>query len=154
MHLTYRQVSEADFEFLFGVHQAAMQGYVEAAFGPWVEPWQRDYFRAHFDPPMLRVIQVDGQDVGMLSIQERTEELFLVDLEILPAHQRRGIGTAVVQALQAEADRRGIPVALQVLKVNQGAQKLYRRLGFGVTGENDAHYLMAYERKSGTAQAG
>jgi ribosomal protein S18 acetylase RimI-like enzyme len=154
MNLTYRSVTEADFEFLFGVHQAAMQGYVEAAFGPWEEPWQREYFRAHFDPQVLRVIQVDGEDVGMLYIQQRTEELFLVDLEILPEQQRRGIGTAVVRALQAEADRRGIPVALQVLKVNPGAQKLYRRLGFEVTGENDTHYLMAYERKPGNPRSG
>jgi len=51
-----------------------------------------------------------------------------------------------MKALLAEADQRGKPVALRVLKVNIRARDLYQRLGFGVTGETDTHYIMAYER--------
>ena len=145
MSLSYRPATPADFEFFFRLHEAAMRAYVEEAYGPWDADWQRTYFRETFDPALLRVIQWNGQDAGMLHVQERSEELFLVDIEILPAFQRRGIGTQVLRSLIAEAERQGKPVALQVLRVNHEARKLYERLGFRVTGEKEKHYLMAYE---------
>jgi ribosomal protein S18 acetylase RimI-like enzyme len=42
----------------------------------------------------------------------------------------------------AEAFDRGIPIALQVLRSNHPAKRLYERLGFEVTGETETHYLM------------
>ncbi len=145
MNLSYRPATAQDFDFLFALHEAAMRAYVEDTFGPWQADWQRDYFRKHFDPADLRIIQWDGADVGVLAVQARNEELFLALIEIHPAYQRQGIGTAVMRALLAEAREQGKPVALQVLKVNLPARSLYQRLGFGVTGENDTHYIMACE---------
>lgn len=146
MNITYRAAREQDFDFLFGLHRAAMRTYVEETYGPWIDDWQREYFRARFNPNNLKIIQVDRRDAGVLEVQDRAEELFVVRIELLPTYQRRGIGSAVMKALLAEADQRGKPVALRVLKVNIRARDLYQRLGFGVTGETDTHYIMAYER--------
>lgn len=143
--ITYRPALPEDFDFLFSLHRAAMRGYVEAAFGPWDEDWQQAYYRKHYPIDRLRIIQFDGQDVGLVYVEERTEELFLAIIEVLPGFQRRGIGTAVVRELIEAAAGLGKPVALQVLKGNIQARNLYQRLGFGVTGENDTHYILAYE---------
>ena len=144
----FRPALPEDVDFLYALHRSAMQTYVVQTWGEWDEDWQRARFEAHFDPALLRVIQFEGQDVGMLQVQERTEELFLVDLEILPRFQRRGIGTAVIQQLVELAASQGKPVALQVLKVNHSARALYQRLGFGVTGEKDTHYILAHSAPS------
>jgi ribosomal protein S18 acetylase RimI-like enzyme len=141
--ISYRPAAAADFDFLFALHEAAMRPAVEIVYGPWDAEWQRAYFRQHFDPAATRIIRVDGRDAGMLQTQERAEELFLVRLEILPAYQRRGAGTAVVRALVEQAAAQGKPVALRVLKGNIPARNFYQRLGFGVTGETDTHYIMA-----------
>lgn len=150
MNLTYRLAAPADFDFLFGLHKAAMQKLVEATFGSWDEPWQLAYFRRHFDPLVqraeLRVIQLDGQDVGLLHVQERAEELFIASLEILPERQGQGIGSAVVREVLRAAATQAKPVALQVLKANIAARSLYQRLGFGITGENETHYILAWEK--------
>lgn len=143
MKLAYRPAVPEDFDFLFMLHEAAMRPYVEDAFGPWQAEWQRAYFRARFNPAEVRLIQLEGQDVGVLHVQERTEEIFLVSLEILPEYQGRGIGTTVMQELIESARQQGRPLALRVLKGNLRARYLYQRLGFGVTGENDSHYIMA-----------
>lgn len=143
--LTYRPALPDDFEFLFRLHEAVMRAYAEDTFGPWDEDWQRNYFRMHFDLEAVQVIQYNDWDVGALWVQERVEELFLVSLEILPQFQRRGIGTAVIRALIERGREEHKPVALQVLKVNLEARDLYQRLGFGVTGENDTHYIMSWE---------
>jgi ribosomal protein S18 acetylase RimI-like enzyme len=145
--LTYRPVGQADFDFLYWLHRAAMRAYVEETFGPWDEAWQQEYFRRHFDPANLQVIQWDGEDVGSLFLQDRTEELFIAGIEILPEYQQQGIGSQVIRGLLEQANRQSKPVALQVLKVNIRARNLYQRLGFGVTGENDTHYILAYHPK-------
>ena len=49
----------------------------------------------------------------------------------------------LIQALCDEADGRGIPVELQVIKVNP-AWRLYERLGFVVIGETETHVLMRW----------
>jgi ribosomal protein S18 acetylase RimI-like enzyme len=41
-----------------------------------------------------------------------------------------------------EADNIGLPIRLQVLKVNTRAMAFYQRLGFKTTGESDTHFLM------------
>ena len=122
-----------------------MRAAVEKAYGPWDDAWQRDYFRRRFDPANLRVIQLQDQDVGVLFVQARSEELFLAEIEILPEFQRKGIGAAVMRDLMDEARRQGKPVALQVLKGNVDARRFYERLGFKVTGEKKEHYVMAWE---------
>jgi ribosomal protein S18 acetylase RimI-like enzyme len=148
VNVTYRQATLADEEFLYQLHRAAMRRSVEETWGAWDEGWQRSTFREYFHPETLRVIQLDGQDVGVLWVETRAEELFVSRLEILPVYQRRGIGTAVMLELAEEAARLGKPVALKVLKANRGARDLYQRLGFGVTGETDTHYVMARETRA------
>jgi ribosomal protein S18 acetylase RimI-like enzyme len=143
MEITYRLASPEDFDFLYQLHRAAMLEQVEDSYGPWDEQWQLVYFRKHFEPHLLQIIQADGIDAGVLYVQDRAEERFIVRIEILPAYQRRGIGAAVIRAQVDLARSRGKPVALQVLKTNIAARSLYQRLGFGVTGENDTHYIMA-----------
>jgi ribosomal protein S18 acetylase RimI-like enzyme len=143
MNVTCRPAETRDFDFLYGLHKAAMRAHVEDAYGPWDEGFQREHFRQRFIPSEVRVIQLDGTDVGMLRIQQRAEELFLAAVEVLPAFQRRGIGSLVIRALVEEAAALGKPVALQVLKANILARALYQRLGFGVTGETEKHYILA-----------
>lgn len=147
MNLSQRTAQPQDEDFLYALHKAAVQQVVIATWGVWDEAWQRERFRQNYQPEWLHVIQLDGEDIGVVRVQERTEELFLANLEILPAYQRRGIGTLIIRRVIEEGRQRGKPVALQVLKMNMAARALYQSLGFGVTGENDTHYIMAYEMR-------
>jgi ribosomal protein S18 acetylase RimI-like enzyme len=137
-----------DEEFLYQLHKATMRDYVEETWGRWDEEWQRVYFHEHQPVQERLILQLDGKDIGVISVQERTEELFLRILEILPAYQRRGIGSIVVRDLLNRAAAQGKAVALKVLKANRSARSLYQRLGFGVTGETDTHYVMEWIKSS------
>ncbi|MBA0086269.1 MAG: GNAT family N-acetyltransferase [Acidobacteria bacterium Pan2503] len=55
--------------------------------------------------------------------------------------QRRGIGTAVMNRLIGEAARVNQPVRLSVVKMNP-ALRLYERLGFDITHEDDRKFCM------------
>ena len=109
--------------------------------GKWDEEWQSARFRDNFDPSDYQIIVVDGRDAGEIILADRESELYIASILILPEYQGHGIGTAIIRDILARADQRGLPVALQVLKVNP-ARRLYERLGFAVIGETDTHYLM------------
>ena len=54
------------------------------------------------------------------------------DLAVLPAHRGRGIGRALLHAVEDEARRRGASkVTLEVLSGNERAKALYLALGYG-----------------------
>ena len=63
---------------------------------------------------------------------------------MLPECRGRGLGGGLLRELIEKCPRPIIQ--LQVYKTNP-AVRLYERLGFRVTGENEHHYLM--ERRSG-----
>ncbi len=116
MKVSYRPAARDDFDFLFSLHRETMSLYVVDTWGAWDEDWQHRRFRARFKPELLQIIQYEGRDVGVLQVQDRNEEFFLVSIEILPEYQNREIGSAVIQSVLVEASRRAKPVALQVLK--------------------------------------
>jgi ribosomal protein S18 acetylase RimI-like enzyme len=140
MQISLRPATQEDYEFLWWLHCATMRPYVEKTWG-WDEQWQAKYFHDHFDPTTRQVIECDGVPVGCISVERREDCIFLAAIEIAPDYQSRGIGTGLIGDLCNEANGRGVPVELQVLKVNP-ARRLYERLGFAVIGETETHYMM------------
>lgn len=62
------------------------------------------------------------------------DSLHIVELQLLPEMQGKGIGSAVVRHLIQHGAGLGLPVTLSVVPANPRAQRLYERLGFEVTG--------------------
>lgn len=138
--IALRPATSSDFDFLFDLHRAAMRDYIATTWG-WDENWQREYFQQHFTPEAYQIITVGEQDVGVVAVRRHENELFLSNIEILPEHQNKGIGTAVISRVVQEARQNGWAMTLQVLKVNP-ARRLYERLGFVVEDETATHYTM------------
>ena len=105
---------------------------------------QATSFRRQWNPAEARIIMLDGAAIGWLQSAARDEALFLAQLFIDAAFQRRGIGTAVMHRLIAQANQAGQPLALEVVKINP-AKRLYQRLGFHTIGEDDRKYHMRRE---------
>jgi len=143
-----RPATAGDRDRLYALHRAAMRDVVDRTWG-WDEPWQHAHFNARFDPAAFSLIVAGGREVGALCVQERAGELYVADVQIAPAEQGRGLGTAVLLGVIARAATTGAAVTLQVLKANVRAQRLYERLGFYVTGEVDVHVRMRHD--AGTA---
>lgn len=139
---TTRPASEDDYDFLYGLHVAALKDYVAQSWG-WEDTVQERMFREGFDPSKVEILVVDGRDVGVLSLERRDDEIFISSIEILPEWQNRGLGTAVIQNVRREARNLGLPVGLRVLKVNP-ARRLYKRLGFSVVEETATHFWLKH----------
>ncbi|MFI6072310.1 GNAT family N-acetyltransferase [Actinoplanes sp. NPDC051343] len=119
-----RPAVPADADFCYLVHRAAMKAYIEAVWG-WVEADQRALHDRGFDPSRTRIVTVDGEDAGLLIVEDTPEHVYVGRIEIRPEHQGRGAGSHLIGELLRDR-----PVELDVLAVNPRAHALYRRLGF------------------------
>ena len=98
-------------------------------------------FRQRWDVGQVRIITLDGTDIGWLQSFAKDDALFLGQLFVDGALRRRGIGTEVVKGLIEEAARAGRAVTLGVVKTNP-ALRLYERLGFRTTHEDARKFYM------------
>ena len=117
-----------------------MKEYVEQIWG-WDDAYQEARFFEKFDPLQWQIIIVDDQDVGALQMWREEAEVILGNVQIAPEYQNRGLGSAVIRDILAEAGRDALPVTLCILWVNP-AKRLYERLGFAVVAETPTHYKM------------
>jgi ribosomal protein S18 acetylase RimI-like enzyme len=95
-----------------------------------------DRLRAH--PTSVVFLALDGDRavgiatcfVGFSTFAARPL-LNVHDIHVLPEHQRRGVGRALLEAVEAEARRRGCcKLTLEVLESNHPAAALYESFGF------------------------
>ena len=141
--LSKRPATVADYDFLYGLHKAAMKTAVSQTWG-WDEAWQQNYFRGKFDPAKRVILLWDGQEIGTMSLEASAEELYLAYIAIAPRFQGRGWGTAVIQELIQQAQQQNKPLTLHVLQKNPRAKKLYERLGFQVVAVEQVKYKMQF----------
>ena len=104
---------------------------------------QQNWYTTAYPDAQHQVILCDGQPIGRILVDRTPEFFLLVDIALLPEHQKQGIGTNYLLELLDEAKRAGVPVRLQVLK-NNPAQRLYERLGFVKTGEDELYLQMEW----------
>lgn len=104
------------------------------------------------------VAVVDGELVGFAYADLLDDAVHLEELDVLPAWGRRGIGSALVDAVVADARRRGLPaVTLTTFRDVAWNAPYYARLGFRVLAADELGQgldaLLAHEERRGLPRA-
>jgi ribosomal protein S18 acetylase RimI-like enzyme len=133
-----------DRDFLFGLNEATMREHVERVWG-WDAAAQVAFFEDRFQPDAWQVIEAEGEDIGVLIVEETDDAIYLAEIQILPGWQGRGIGSSIVRSLMNEASASMKPFTLRVLHVNERARAFYQRLGFRPFKEIDTHVYLRWE---------
>jgi GNAT superfamily N-acetyltransferase len=100
--LTLRRSTPDDSEFAYQANRLAFGPYVEQL-GGWEEAAQRELHQRRFSTQTYRIINFEGQDVGILASVAMRDCLKVNQLFILPAHQGQGIGRRCMLLVMAEA---------------------------------------------------
>lgn len=81
------------------------------------------------------VVAASGDEVGILWVARRQEgHAFIYDIEMNPAQRGAGYGTAAMRALEEWCRANGFStIGLHVFGHNDGAWRLYKRLGYNET---------------------
>ena len=137
--LTERDASPDDIEWLVDLRLATMSEHFEKSGQRLSLADQRERVLQEFSS--IRIIQLGGLEAGMIKVVRTPDVWHLVQIQLLPQYQGRGLGSSLIRGLLDDAQRAGIPVSLHVLKVNP-AMRLYERLGFEVVADAGHSYEM------------
>lgn len=139
MNLTRRRATPEDVPRLLALRHDTMDEHLTAA-GEILDDAK------HLARVMLRfecadVLLQDGVIVGLLKVARDGMAWQIMQIQIAPELQGRGIGAALVRQVVTEARAAKATLTLSVLKVNP-ARALYERLGFQVEDESGNAYHM------------
>lgn len=133
-----RPEADADIPFLRRLYASTRAE--ELAFTNWTDAqklaftdsqfsFQRHHYRTYYPATEWGVLEDNGTPMGRLYLERRTTTLLVIDIALLPQWRARGLGTALMEWVCAQARSAGKSVTVSVEKFSR-AQTLYRRLGF------------------------
>jgi GNAT superfamily N-acetyltransferase len=105
---------------------------------------QASSYAAQFPNSGYHIVLLDGAPVGRLWVARQEEEYNLVDIALLPNLRSKGIGTALIQRLQADAQQAKLPIKSTVYRFNPGSLRFHERLGFKIAREDEMHFYMEW----------
>ncbi len=150
--LEFRQITDGDLPFLctlYGTTRAA-----EMAMVDWTDEQkqqfitmqfnaQHDHYQNYFPEAEYLIMYSGETPVGRLYIDRRDSEIRLIDIALLPEHQSRGLGGALLSLMIEEARESHRTLSIHVEK-NNPAMKLYHRLGFQKIEDQGVYDLMEW----------
>jgi ribosomal protein S18 acetylase RimI-like enzyme len=150
MTIALRPYQDSDRDFLFQLY-ASTRAHEIAPFG-WPPAQQEAFLRMQFTSQQQwyamsyaqaehHIVEQDGVPIGRLMVTRNPPVAVLVDIALLPEHRGKGIGGELVRDLIQQCNQAKLPLRLQVLRTNP-AQRLYERLGFIRTGEDQMYFQM------------
>jgi ribosomal protein S18 acetylase RimI-like enzyme len=150
--ISLRPVTEDDQEFLLALYKSSRGddlrglGWDEERITEFLEMQYEAYQNVLTnDHPDIQdqIVLSFGEPVGHLAVEQRPEEIRLVDCSLLPEQRQHGIGTLLIQELQTQATAAKRPLRLQVIRFSR-AVSLFERLGFRRTSETGSHFQMEW----------
>ena len=142
--INYRQATNSDFELTFQIKSDSIKPYIEKIWG-WNYELQLDFHKKDFKPAQIQIIlDESGQEIGLLNKVETDQSIHLLNLLIRDTAQGKGIGTNILKDMILQSRLTNRKIELQVFKINDGARRLYQKLGFSIIAETEFHYQMTF----------
>jgi len=142
--ITYRPADpKVDLEFARRTHHAAYHDVVVRQFGSWDQEMQDRFFQQGWTRAPHQIVLLDEKPVGVISVEELDDHIFIHEIQIQPEFQKKGIGSRILSDQCAKARLIGKLVKLKVLREND-AKRLYERYGFVCCEESEIDYKMVW----------
>lgn len=105
-------------------------------------PWPPEAFAGLMATPgVFALAAIDWEPIGLILMRAIAGEAEVLTLAVEPAHRRRGVARALLEAGLAQAALAGAEEAfLEVAADNLAALALYRRAGFEQAGQRGGYY--------------
>lgn len=151
--LRFRRVAEADLAFVFALY--AQVRAAELVPVPWPQDakdaflaeqavLQHRHYLANYPGADLLVIEDESRPIGRVYVYRTLAEIRIMDIALIPDWRNRGIGTRLLNEICDEARATGSRVTLHVEPDNP-AQRLYRRLGFGLIEHRGVYDFLGWD---------
>lgn len=139
--VTLRPACEDDVPFLLALREQTMAGHFRASGAEPSREQHLERVRARFE--CAQIIEREGRPAGLFKAARDGLDWQLIQIQLAPELQGRGVGERLIRALMADARRAGASLSLHVLFGNP-ARRLYERLGFRIVGQAPPEFLMRW----------
>lgn len=139
--ITYQKATENDIDYLLDLRTKTMVPHYAESNLP--TDRQTTLQRILYQFEKAHIIFLDNQPVGLLKIDKKDTNIDILQLQIDPSQQGKGLGRMILSDILKEASAKGKTASLSVLKTNK-AQHLYSSLGFKIVGEDKHSYFMEF----------
>lgn len=140
--IALRPARPDDYEFARKLYFGCV-GTLLKALGRWDEAAVAKRFENAYRNRPSQVICLDGSDIGWLQVWWNESRVHLDQVHLVERYRNRGIGSLLIRAAMARAERIGLPLTLDVIRGNP-AIALYFRLGFHVVAEDEELFTMRW----------
>jgi GNAT superfamily N-acetyltransferase len=103
---------------------------------------QRREWEARYPGSRDELILVEGGPVGRIWVAWLVDACVLVDMALLPAYRRSGIGGRIVGEVLDEADRRRVPARVTVERTNAPSLAFCAKHGFAEIDGDAVHVVL------------
>ncbi|WP_347219690.1 GNAT family N-acetyltransferase [Chryseobacterium sp.] len=138
---TYQKATENDIDYLLDLRTKTMVPHYAESNLPTDRETTLNRILDQFDK--ANIIFLDNQPIGLLKIDKKDTHIDILQLQIDPSQQGKGLGRMILKDILEEASATGKTASLSVLKTNK-AQHLYTSLGFKTVSENEYSYFMEF----------
>jgi ribosomal protein S18 acetylase RimI-like enzyme len=101
-------------------------------------------YRTSFPGASFDVVLCDGELIGRLYVAHGANEVRLIEITLVEAQRNQGIGSRLIRDLMEIAATQHKRLVLQVDLANEGAQRLYLRLGFSAASRSGLYEEMRW----------
>ena len=141
--LTYRKALETDIDYLLWLRKATMDQHLINSGTILSETDQLLRINYLFD--QAKIVILNNENIGLLKLDEKEHLVEIVQIQINPEYQGKGIGQQVIKAVIEKSLRANKEISLSVLKENP-AKALYLRMGFEIIGQDNTSFMMLYKK--------
>lgn len=140
--LTYQKATENDIDYLLDLRIKTMVPHYAESHLPTDQETTFQRILYQFEKAYL--ILLANQPIGLLKIDKSETNIDILQLQIDPSQQGKGLGRMILTDILEEAIKTGKKASLSVLKTNK-AQRLYSSLGFKIISEDEHSYFMEFK---------
>lgn len=137
--MSLRRATDADREFAEALSRANMERYLPSLGAQ----WNSDKYAADWLSFESFVIEVSSEAAGVIRFTQEPASLYIRDVQVRDAYQRKGIGTWAIGQVLGEAKARGLSLVTLKVSPQNPAKALYERLGFQSQGAEGNGIKMA-----------
>ena len=139
--LTYQKATENDIDYLLDLRIKTMVPHYAESNLPTDRETTLQRILYQFDK--ANIIFLDNHPIGLLKVDRTDSNIDVLQLQIDPDQQGKGLGKMILSDILEEASAAGKTASLSVLKTNK-AQHLYSSLGFKAVGEDEHSFFMKF----------
>lgn len=139
IEIKYKKCIKADLEYLIWLRNETMNIHLSNS-GILIDQ-ENHLNRIIYEFENAKLIYLNDNKIGLLKVIENDKNIEIIQIQIDPKFQGKGIGEKVIKELIENSSRLKKKISLSVLKKNK-ARNLYEKVGFKIKSENEHSYIM------------